>query len=185
MTETARTLRTRALAAISPTPRIAWVLLSLAAASCSSGGASPEVTPRTRTAASIAPEHGFDPRHYYDKRAISVERGAASFYADRFAGRLTANGERYDPNAYTAAHRTLPFGSVVRVVHERSGDWVLVRVNDRGPYARKRIIDLSRQAARRLSMLRDGVIRVRVEVLQLGSGKRRPAQVSRRAQRAK
>lgn len=95
----------------------------------------------------------------------------ASYYADRFSGRLTANGERYDPNAYTAAHRTLPFGSIVRVVHEKSGDWVLVRINDRGPYAKGRVIDLSRQAAKRLSMIRDGVVRVRVELLERGAGK--------------
>jgi len=117
------------------------------------------------------PQHGFDPRAYYSKRAISTQRGAASYYADFFAGRLTANGERYDPNAYTAAHRTLPFGSVVRVVYEKTGAWVLVRINDRGPYAKGRVIDLSRKAATRLSMIRDGVVRVRVELLERGDGK--------------
>jgi rare lipoprotein A len=100
-----------------------------------------------------------------------VQRGAASFYAERFAGRRTANGERYDPKAYTAAHRTLPFGSVVRVVYEKTGDWVLVRINDRGPYGpSKRVIDLSREAARRLSMLDEGVVRVRLELLERGAG---------------
>lgn len=127
------------------------------------------------------PEHGFDPRAFYGRKALSTQRGAASFYADRFRGRLTANGERYDPNAYTAAHRSLPFGTVVRVVHESSGDWVLVRVNDRGPYGPgRRIVDLSRQAAQRLSMINDGVVRVRLEVLQLGDGKYR-SKASRRA----
>ncbi|MEY4575480.1 MAG: hypothetical protein RL701_183 [Pseudomonadota bacterium] len=118
------------------------------------------------------PLHGFDPRAYYGRRALSVQRGAASFYADRFSGRLTANGERYDPTAYTAAHRSLPFGTIVRVVHEKTGAWVLVRVNDRGPYGpQRRVVDLSREAARRLAMLNDGVVRVRVEVLELGEGK--------------
>lgn len=117
------------------------------------------------------PLHGFDPRAYYSKRAISMQRGVASYYADFFAGRLTANGERYDPNAYTAAHRTLPFGSIVRVIHEKSGAWVLVRINDRGPYAKGRIIDLSRKAATRLAMIREGVVRVRVELLERGDGK--------------
>jgi rare lipoprotein A len=127
----------------------------------------------TQVQAQPSSRHGFDPRAYYDKRAISTQRGAASFYADRFAGRLTANGERYDPKAFTAAHRTLPFGSIVRVIHEATGDWVLVRINDRGPYGPKgRIIDLSRQAATRLSMLREGVARVRLELLERGSGKR-------------
>jgi len=137
------------------------------------------VTPPPRvpsSAGSARARHGFDPREYYEKRALTVQHGAASFYADRFQGRLTANGERYDPSAYTAAHRTLPFGTIVRVVYEKNGDWVLVRVNDRGPYGPgKRIIDLSREAARRLSMLRDGVVRVRLEILEYGSGRRRPS----------
>jgi rare lipoprotein A len=125
----------------------------------------------SQAASEESPLHGFDPRAYYSKRAISTQRGAASFYADFFAGRLTANGERYDPNAYTAAHRTLPFGSVVRVVYEKTGAWVLVRINDRGPYAKGRLIDLSRKAATRLSMIKDGVVRVRVELLERGDGK--------------
>lgn len=141
---------------------------------CSSNN--PPLAPPPRSAgtdqsAALGPagaHHGFDPRRYAGKPAISTQRGAASFYADRFAGRKTANGERYDPNAYTCAHRTLPFGSVLRVVHERTGDWVLVRVNDRGPYSGKRILDLSRQAARRLSMVQEGVTRVRIEILELG-----------------
>jgi len=142
--------------------------------SCSTGN--PPLAPPPRSAGQdqnavlgpAGPHHGFDPRRYAGKRPLSTQRGAASFYADRFAGRKTANGERYDPNAYTCAHRTLPFGSVLRVVHERTGDWVLVRVNDRGPYSGKRILDLSRQAARRLSMVQEGVARVRIEVLELG-----------------
>jgi rare lipoprotein A len=125
----------------------------------------------SQAASEGGPLHGFDPRAYYSKRALSTQRGAASYYADFFAGRLTANGERYNPDAYTAAHRTLPFGSVVRVVYEKTGAWVLVRVNDRGPYAKGRIIDLSRKAATRLSMIRDGVVRVRVELLERGDGK--------------
>jgi rare lipoprotein A len=152
------------------------LLVLLAAASASCGTSGPPAAPPPRTAAPLpsaatqpGPLHGFDPRRYAGKRPLSMQRGAASFYADRFAGRKTANGERYDPNAYTCAHRTLPFGSVLRVTHERTGDWVLVRVNDRGPYGPgKRIVDLSRQAARRLSMLREGVARVRLEVLELG-----------------
>jgi rare lipoprotein A (peptidoglycan hydrolase) len=152
------------------------IFTSVALAGCVSNHDShPSHASATETASQAAskaePLHGFDPRAYYDKRAISMQRGAASYYADFFAGRLTANGERYDPNAYTAAHRTLPFGSVVRVVYEKTGAWVLVRVNDRGPYAKGRIIDLSRKAATRLSMIRDGVVRVRVELLERGDGK--------------
>jgi rare lipoprotein A len=132
----------------------------------------PSSTETSSQAASAGdPLHGFDPRAYYSKRALSTQRGEASFYADFFAGRLTANGERYNPKAYTAAHRTLPFGSVVRVVYEKTGAWVLVRINDRGPYAKGRLIDLSRTAATRLSMVKDGVVRVRVELLERGDGK--------------
>jgi rare lipoprotein A len=144
-------------------------------ASCGSEAVAPPMARPPRVApqpSNTKPLHGFDPRAYYGRSALSVQRGAASFYADRFSGRLTASGERYDPTAYTAAHRSLPFGTIVRVVHESSGDWVLVRVNDRGPYGpHRRVIDLSREAARRLSMLQQGVVRVRVEVLQLGDGK--------------
>ena len=111
----------------------------------------------------------FDPRVYYEKRALYVIDGVASYYGEEFAGRSTANGERYDPDAYTAAHRTLPFGTILRVTRRKTGDWVLVRINDRGPYGRrKRILDLSKQAARRLNMLHDGVAKVRAEVLEVG-----------------
>jgi rare lipoprotein A len=111
----------------------------------------------------------FNPRSYYDKRALFVLNGVASYYGDEFNGRSTANGERYDPDAYTAAHRTLPFGTIVRVTRQSTGDWVLVRINDRGPYGkRKRLLDLSKQAARRLGMLHDGIAKVRAEVLEVG-----------------
>lgn len=112
----------------------------------------------------------FDPRAYYEKRALYVIEGVASYYGEEFEGRSTANGERYDPDAYTAAHRSLPFGTIVRVTRRTTGDWVLVRINDRGPYGRrKRVLDLSKQAARRLGMLRDGIAKVRAEVLQVGN----------------
>lgn len=148
--------------------------LALLVAAC---GGSNAVEPPARTASTAAPQplavHGFDPRNYYKRPALFVNTGAASYYADFFAGRQTANGELYDPKAFTAAHRSLPFGTILRVVKVKTGDWVLVRVNDRGPYGpRTRIVDLSKEAARRLSMLREGVSRVRVEVLELGAGKR-------------
>lgn len=137
------------------------------AAACGSSGPSP--SPRSGT----RPQATFNPTPYYEKRAVLVGRGRASFYADSFRGRRTANGEVYDPNAYTAAHRTLPFGSILRVTREKTGDWVLVRINDRGPYSSGRVIDLSKQAARRLSMLKDGVVKVRLEILELGEGRKK------------
>ncbi|HKU36618.1 MAG TPA: septal ring lytic transglycosylase RlpA family protein [Polyangiales bacterium] len=127
--------------------------------------------PRAAEGKAAAPDRrgNFDPRPYYDKRALYVLEGVASWYGEDFAGRSTANGEVYDPNEYTAAHRTLPFGTILRVTRKKTGDWVLVRINDRGPYGkRKRLLDLSRQAAKRLGMLHDGVAQVRAEVLELG-----------------
>ena len=91
--------------------------------------------------------------------------GKASYYADKFIGRTTANGETYDPDALTAAHRTLPFGTRVRVTRLSNGESVVVRINDRGPFIRGRIIDLSHAAAQELNMMREGVVPVELEVL--------------------
>ncbi len=85
--------------------------------------------------------------------AVELERGGASWYGPRFHGRRTANGERYDMHALTAAHKTLPFGTMVRVKSLVNGREVLVRITDRGPFAKNRIIDLSRAAAVELDML--------------------------------
>lgn len=90
------------------------------------------------------------------------EVGIASYYADRFHGRQTASGERYDRNAFTAAHRRLPFGTHVRVVNLDNGKTVDVRINDRGPFVAGRVIDVSYAAAQNLGMLQRGVVRVRV-----------------------
>jgi rare lipoprotein A len=94
-----------------------------------------------------------------------AEIGVASYYARKFEGRRTASGARYDPDAFTAAHRSLPFGTRVRVTHLESGRSVLVTINDRGPFRRGRVIDLSRRAARELGMLGEGIGRVRVEIV--------------------
>lgn len=99
-----------------------------------------------------------------------AEEGIASYYAPRFHGQRTASGERYDQDAHTAAHRTHPFGTIVRVTNQENGRTVDVRINDRGPFVRGRIIDLSKAAARDLHMVRDGVVRVRVEVIRWGEG---------------
>lgn len=85
--------------------------------------------------------------------AREFERGAASWYGPGFHGRLTASGERYDMNAFTAAHRTLPFGTMVRVHSLVNGRDVDLRITDRGPFSRNRIIDVSRAAAAELGML--------------------------------
>lgn len=95
--------------------------------------------------------------------------GFASWYGRRFHGGRTASGERYDMHSMTAAHRTLPFNTWVRVTRLKTKQSVTVRINNRGPYVEGRIIDLSRQAASKLGMLRAGVSRVRLEVVRWGA----------------
>ena len=96
---------------------------------------------------------------------FTAQEGMASWYGPGFAGRTTSNGEIFDPSQMTAAHRTLPFGTRVRVTSLETGSSVEVRINDRGPFKAGRIIDLSRAAADRIGMLGSGVARVRVEVV--------------------
>jgi rare lipoprotein A len=91
--------------------------------------------------------------------------GVASYYADAYHGRPTASGEKFDMHKMTAAHRTLPFGTLVRVTRADTGQSVTVRVNDRGPFVQGRVIDLSYAAARKLGMLKSGLAEVRLDVL--------------------
>ena len=95
-----------------------------------------------------------------------LQVGTASWYGDRFRRRPTASGELFDPKDITAAHRTLPLGTIARVTNLGNGRTILVRINDRGPYAGSRVIDLSRSAASQLGMKQDGIARVRVEVFE-------------------
>ncbi|MGC6536493.1 MAG: septal ring lytic transglycosylase RlpA family protein [Candidatus Puniceispirillaceae bacterium] len=103
---------------------------------------------------------------YYPERNLKYdETGVGSWYGDEFAGRLTANGEIFDPNKVSAAHKTLPMPSVVRVTNLDNGKSLVVRINDRGPFVSGRIIDLSREAARLIGYKDSGIARVRVQVL--------------------
>jgi len=121
-----------------------FVLLTGIMAACSSGPRpSPKPAPRPA------------PRYH-------EQVGRASYYGKKFQGRKTASGERYDMHAFTAAHPRLPFGTVVTVTNLKNGRSVRVRINDRGPFIRGRIIDLSYAAAKKLRMLSRGVARVRV-----------------------
>lgn len=111
---------------------------------------------------------GAAPRHETStggSQRSGVQRGMATFYGDEQQGGPTASGERFDKHKMTAAHRTLRLGTRVRVTNTRNGRSVEVRINDRGPYGRGRIIDLSEAAARRLDMIDAGVVPVVVEVL--------------------
>ena len=103
---------------------------------------------------------------YYPDRDLTYDKtGIASWYGDEFGGRLTANGEIFDPALVSAAHKTLPMPSVVRVTNLDNGKSLVVRVNDRGPYVSGRIIDMSREGARLLGFKDEGIARVRVKLL--------------------
>lgn len=91
------------------------------------------------------------------------QTGQASYYAGQFHGRITASGEVYDSARYTAAHRTLPFGTKVKVTNLKNDKKIVVTINDRGPHHKNRIIDLSEAAARRLNFLERGTTKVRLE----------------------
>ncbi len=94
-----------------------------------------------------------------------IGEGMASYYGSEFAGSRTANGERFDPGAMTAAHRSLAFHSRVAVTNLANGQEVIVRINDRGPWGKGRIIDISHAAAREIGMHRSGTARVKLELL--------------------
>ena len=100
-------------------------------------------------------------------KPIKTWTGNASWYGPGFNGKTTANGERFDCEALTAAHPNLPFGSVVRIVNPRNGKFLLVRINDRGPYQEGREIDVSYRVARSLDLIHPGVSQVRLELMQL------------------
>jgi rare lipoprotein A len=128
---------------------VAWLALVVAAVgACHRAGPAPSPAP--------VPGHGAH-------AATGADEGVASYYDSRLTGRRTASGERYDPEAFTAAHRTAPLGSCLLVTRLDDGRAVRVRVNDRGPFVHGRVVDLSRAAARELGFLRSGVARVRVE----------------------
>lgn len=105
-----------------------------------------------------------------EKILLALE-GIASYYAHDFHGKKTSNGEIFDMNAITAAHRTFPFGTKVRVTNLENNKKVVVRINDRGPFKEGRIIDLSLGAAKEIELIKSGTVRVRLEVLEWGTGK--------------
>lgn len=101
----------------------------------------------------------------YTSGLAQIHYGQASFYAQKFEGRRTSNGEIYSGDHFTAAHRTLPFGTVLRITNQKNQKWVLVRVNDRGPFVANRIVDLSYRAAAHIDMVLDGVAHVSLEIM--------------------
>ena len=106
-------------------------------------------------------------KQYRGKEALDTLEGKATYYADSLAGNHTANGDVYDPSEFTAAHKKLPFGTIVRVIRTDTKATTYVKINDRGPFGpADRIIDLSKAAAKQLGMMKAGVVSVRVEVVE-------------------
>jgi len=138
--------------------RVAALACRAGLAACATSGSGHGGGATTGAPRAVEPERPTGGRRF-------SQEGRASYYADKFAGRRTASGERYDPERMTAAHQTLPLGTWIRVTRVDDGRWVEVRVNDRCGCGGGRIVDLSRQAARRLDMLHAGVVPVRIEVL--------------------
>ncbi len=98
---------------------------------------------------------------------IKTLYGKASYYGEEFHGRKTASGEVYNMNEYTAAHRTLPFGTICRVINLKNQKSVMVRINDRGPFVVDRIIDLSLGAARAIDGIDEGIMNIKIEILEI------------------
>lgn len=106
-----------------------------------------------------------------------VQTGKASFYADKFEGARTASGEKYKKNKLTAAHKSLPFGTKVKVTNLGNNESVVVVINDRGPYVEGRIIDVSRAAAEKLRFVNQGIAEVTIEVVDPGDGKTKQTEI--------
>lgn len=146
----------------------AMLIACLSACGSTSGGKA--ATTAQRGTYKIGAPYRIDGVLYTPKEEFThVETGVASWYGPGFHGKSTANGERYDQADRTAAHRTLQMPSVVRVTNLSNGASTVVRINDRGPYASNRVIDLSRTAAQELDIVRNGTARVRIEQLQAES----------------
>ncbi|MCC9135089.1 septal ring lytic transglycosylase RlpA family protein [Pontibacter silvestris] len=102
---------------------------------------------------------------FFNVKSTYLTEGKASFYSDRMQGHRTSSGERYDKTQLTAAHATLPFNTRVRVTNHKNGKSVIVKINDRMARSRYHIIDLSKAAARKIDMVRDGIGKVRLEII--------------------
>jgi len=128
-------------------------------------------TPRGEGTSDTAKPEETRPTHNTSGRILLTLEGVASYYADDYHGKQTSNGEVFNMNDLTAAHRTFPFGTKVRVTNLENKKSVVVRVNDRGPFKEGRIIDLSLAAAKELDIIKMGTAKVKLEVLEWGDGK--------------
>jgi rare lipoprotein A len=148
----------------------ALLAVSLGACGSSSKGGGASASAPQRGTYKVGNPYTIEGVVYTPKEEFNrVETGVASWYGPGFHGKSTANGERYDQSDRTAAHRTLQMPSIVRVTNLENGQSTVVRINDRGPFARSRVIDLSRTAAEELDVVGKGTARVRIEQLQAES----------------
>jgi len=158
------------MAGRSTAPVFAALALALTVGACGSSRGIPGPTGTPYRAYMIGQPYEINGRTYYPREDFDYDRtGTASWYGSDFHGRRTANGETYDMRALTAAHPTLPMPTIVRVTNLENGRSVVVRINDRGPFAEDRIIDLSRAGARELGFESAGLAPVRVTVLREAS----------------
>lgn len=111
---------------------------------------------------------GLSFRSFAQSDSLLIQTGIASYYGGKFHGRKTSSGEIFNMDSLTAAHKILPFGTLVKVTNLKNGNVVLVRITDRLPSYSKRHIDLSLESAKRLDMIRDGLAKVRIEAIDLG-----------------
>ncbi len=144
------------------------VYTSFTLVSCSS---SPRFTKDDAAETDFKVVEGKESVLYKDYAPVKTFEGVASFYAYKYHGRKTANGEIYNMYGLSAAHPTFPFGTIIRVVNLKNHKSCIVKVNDRMPYNHKRIIDLSLGAAKKLDMINDGIVKVRLEILKWGNKK--------------
>ena len=150
--------------------KLAALALALTVGACGSSRGVPGPTGTPYRAYLVGQPYQINGRTYVPREDFDYDRtGTASWYGSDFHGRRTANGETYDMNAMTAAHPTLPMPTIVRVTNLDNGRSVIVRINDRGPFAEDRIIDMSRAGARELGFEGKGLARVRVAVLREAS----------------
>ncbi len=108
---------------------------------------------------------------YRNAKILKTIRGIASYYGNKYNGHVTANGEVYDMYSMTAANNELPFNTIVRVTNIENGKEVILRINDRGPFIKDRLIDVSYEAARKLGMITNGTAEVKVDILKWGNSR--------------
>jgi len=150
---------------------IAAVAIAAIVAGCAQQAVAPEpAPPATPAPVPALPSSPAAPAQAAQNQAGEIERGRVSLYGADFAGKTTANGETFNPDGLTMAHRTLPFGTRVRVTNLENQRSVVVTVNDRGPFVAGRIADLSLGAARQIGMVASCVVDAVLEILQRGAG---------------